>query len=168
MKRNVNTKNNINNILVYATPFKITDDKWIGFCYGKRFVAIENPYISEMNFDVEKGEYVFADRIQQDLLPTEIRKMIYLVPLSNEFFSLRVGKEQSIEIIITLIEKGYDIKKDIVCYKHGEDPYQVCEKLTDNLIVKITEYLNVIWNEKTSGENEILEPTLYLILYKNL
>lgn len=164
--------NIIPDILVYATHYKIEENvwgyKWVGFCYGKRFVVMEDPCKNKIDFNSEEGIYVFTKNEEQNLLPTAILKLTHSSPLSNEYFSLRIGKEKSIEIIMSLIEEGYDIEKDIVCYKHEKCPYRVCEKTTGNILVEMTEDAVVVWSEKSDTEQKNMEDVIYLQLYKNL
>lgn len=145
-------------ILVYATPFEIEKGKWgykwIGFCYGKRFTMIQNPYATEMIIDKENGNYVISNNDQKELLPTEIKKFIYGVPVSNHYFLLdkgKNGKAVSLEVVMELIEKGYDME-NIIMKKHSSifnrNENFLCkylEKETENIIVEIIDYETIIW-----------------------
>lgn len=140
--------NRISDVLVYAMPIQCGNKwgyKWIGFCYGKRFSVIANPCEENIILDKENGVYVFGDKEQEELLPVEIRKIMYSSPLSNRFFSMRVEKEKSFEIIMRLIESGYDVQNDIVCHATKNSPYQVCEVKTGNVLVEMKENGIVNW-----------------------
>ena len=161
----------IPNILVYSTPFEVSNDcwgyKWIGFYNGKRFSVIQRKCNGHIQLDKENGIYVFEENKQTDLLPEGLRKLIYKSPLPNKYFSLRIGKEQSFEIIMTLIEIGYDIENDVICRWTTEYPYQVCEKKTNRILAEITVEGNVVWHDLKEKKNT-MEDKMYLELYKKL
>ncbi len=161
----------IPDILVYSTPFEISDDqwgyKWIGFYNGKRFSVIQRKCDGNIQLDEEKGIYVFEENEQTNLLPEGLRKLIYKNPLSNKYFSLKIGKEQSFEIIMTLIENGYDIENDIVCRWTTEYPYQVCEKKNNRILAEIMVDGKVVWYA-IKEEKNTMEDKMYLELYKKL
>lgn len=147
------------NILVYATPFEIEKGKWgykwIGFCYGKRFSVIFNPYETEMIIDTENGNYLFYEKQQRKSLPTEIKKLTYEKPLSNHYFLLNKGKSVSLEVVMMLIEKGYNIENIVmnpyIKYTKGnyDDQYlcQYLERETKKIIVEILNDESVLWKE---------------------
>ena len=142
--------NRISDVLVYAMPIQCGDIwgyKWIGFCYGKRFSVIANPCEENIILDKENGVYVFGNKEQEELLPVEIRKIMYSSPLPNRLFSIRVEKEKSFEIIMMLIERGYDVQNDIVCHVTRNSPYQVCEVKTGKVLVEIEENGTVVWSD---------------------
>lgn len=145
------------NMLVHSTPFEIEKDKWgykwLGFCYGKRFSVILNPE-TESYSDEENGNYILGSDSERKSLPEEIRKLTYAKPLSNDYFLLSKGKETSIEVVMMLIERGYNIeniiKKPYLSYingKHNGDTY-LCEymdKKTERVIVEILDDESVLW-----------------------
>lgn len=140
------------NILVYATPFEIEKGKWgykwIGFCYRKRFSVIHNPYETEMIIDIENGNYLFFEKQQRKSLPPEIKKLTYGIPLSNKYFILNKGKSVSIEVVMMLIEKGYDINNITMQLnlENGNDYLcQYLEKETEKVIVEILNDESVLW-----------------------
>lgn len=147
----------ISDVLVYAMPIECGDKwgyKWIGFCYGKRFSVIANPCEEKIILDKENGVYVFGNKEQENLLPDEIRKIMYSSPLPNRLFSMRVEKEKSFEIIMRLIESGYDVQNDIVCHATRNSPYQVCDVKTGNVLVEIQENGVVVWLDNKMADLE--------------
>ena len=135
------------NILVYATPFEIENGKWgykwIGVYNGKRFIVIQNPYVKNIFVDQEKQEYIFTTYEQRKLLPLEIQKIAFgSLPLPNKYFILESGKKNmSIEIVVSLIEEGYDIK----CIELDKMHYKYIETKTKNIIAEILEDNSVLW-----------------------
>ena len=164
-------------ILVLETPYRIKNRnqnekdiwgyKWIGFCNGKRFVVTLNPY--DTIIDEVNGIYSFTTNEEENVLPERIRKVMYSHPLSNQYFILHAnGKETSIEVVMQLIEKGYDITKvtkDIYFgHKSEEKPY-LCKYIneeTGKLIVTIVTEGKVIW----AGDDSVNK--IYLDLLKKL
>ena len=136
------------NRLVYATPFEMEKDKWgykwVGICNGKRFSVIQNPYGNEVILDEEKQEYTFVTNDQRNLLPSEIIKLIWQIPLSNKYFILSDnGKEISIEVVLELLEKGYDISK---IEMEKVDPSILCRYVMENkVIVEILQDKSILW-----------------------
>ena len=142
------------NILVYVSPIEIEKGKWgykwIGICNGKRFSVIRNPYATEMVFDQSKQEYLFIIESQKDILPMEIKRLMYSTPLPNRYFLLGKGKFVSIEVVVSLIEKGYDItkvKKELYYpYINGNyNPYLCRYKTETEIIVEILDDESIVW-----------------------
>ena len=160
----------IPDILVYATPFEVSDNnwgyKWIGFYNNKRFSVIQKSNDGNVYIDEQHGEYIFEENEQVRLLPEKLCKLIHRNPLPNKYFSLRVAKEESFEIIMKLIENGYDIENDIICLCSKEYPYQVCDK-NNRIIAEITVEGRVVWHS-IKEEKEDMEDKIYLELYKKL
>lgn len=147
----------ISNILVYATNFKIEKGrwgyKWFGFCDGKRFTVIQDAKIQEVTFDELSGEYMIGNENHRKLLPMEIQKLTYENPLSNHYFECLKHKELSFEIVMQIIEKGYDVKnikmEDYCKYCDKGEPFsfRYIDKETKKVIVTIFEDLSVVWEE---------------------
>ena len=151
----------INNILVYATPFEISQGKWgykwIGFYNGKRLTIIEDPSVTEISFmetSFEENNYVFSKSCKEEL-PMEIKKFIYSNPLSNRYFLYGKDKEITIEIVMQIIEKGYDISdiKMEIYSPYGnekqEEPFlcrYICKE-NEKVLVEIQEDRSILWRE---------------------
>ena len=146
--------------LIYANHYvrpELSNDKgkwgyiWIGFCNGKRFSIIGDPALKADEIDDENGIYKICKRENIKLLPSELQRMIYGIPLSNKYFMFGTEfLEKSIEVVMSIIENNYDIDKvEMVKYMsfiNGDDKF-VCryiETETQNVIVEIQEDA-IIW-----------------------
>ena len=159
----------MSNLLVYCTPFEIQKGKWgykwIGFSEGKRFSVIQDPNSKKIYNG--NGEYVFSDNNQRELLPKEILKLTYSTPLSNSYFLFGKGKEVSLEVVMELIEKGYDITGiamqkyfPYINGKRNEENYlcQYLKKDTREIIVEILDDESVFWRDSiNTGEEKIYD-----------
>lgn len=101
-------------MLVFMSPFEASKDNWgymwVGFCDGKRFVVQGYEGAGDL-FDVENGRYFFSTKDMDDRIPTKIQKLMVTPPLSSLYFMLNQYRQVSIEAVMQIIEKGFDIAK---------------------------------------------------------
>jgi hypothetical protein len=144
----------IPDILVYSTPFEMEKNKWgqkwIGFYNGKRFLVVLNPNATEMVSNEIKNEYIISSTKQVKTLPDTLQKLIYSNPLSNRYFLYGKDREISIEVVMMLIEKGYDIN-NIYLKKHckyiDKDIYlcRYIDKANDKIIIEVQADKSILW-----------------------
>lgn len=144
------------NILVYATPFKIEEKKWgykwIGFYNGKRFEMLETDTTEFMHSETEnKNIYIFS-KANEDMLPHELSRMRFQVPLSIHYFLYGKEREITIEIVMELIEKGFNISlikmEKYNPYGNGNTNPFLCRyinKANGNIIVEIQTDKTILW-----------------------
>lgn len=144
------------NILVYSTPFKITEKKWghkwIGFYNGKRFKLLQ---VDTTDFVCSETEteiiYTFC-KANENMLPEGLNRIRYKPALSNHYF-LYKEKEITIEIVMQLIEKGYDIHKikmEIPLSWNDNEAEFLCryvDKANGNIIVEVQKDKSILWKE---------------------
>ena len=101
-------------ILVFATPFEASEDNWgymwTGFCEGKRFVVQEYEG-AEDYCDVENGRYFFSSDDGRDRIPARVKKVMWTTPLASPLFMSGDFRWISIEAMMQIVEKGYDVTK---------------------------------------------------------
>ena len=137
----------IPDMLVSAIPWFINDQekwkyKWDGFCFGKRFSVIQNPYEKELVIDIENNTYVFSKLSDEKYLPPEIIPIIYGVPLSNYYFIEGKRRHITVEAVMQLIEAGYNIA-NIEAHKYSRTNVEkyMCryyDKATGVLLIEVT------------------------------
>lgn len=151
----------IKNVLVYASSFEIEKDKWgyewKGFYNGKSFLMRQIPG-AELRIDEEKNEYIFSATGQEKLLPDVLERFRYSNPLPNNYFIIDKGKEAkliSVNIIMHIIEKGYDINNitvkrycDYINGKRNNESIYLCRYIdirTGAVIAELQEDLSILW-----------------------
>lgn len=144
------------NILVLSTPFKITDKewghKWIGFYNGKRFKLIKRR-IADFVYSETETEIVYTFSTDNEhILPFELNRMMYKPALSNLYFLYGKDKEMTVEIVMQLIEKGYDISTiKMIKYRSYFDTEEfLCRyinKVNGNIIVEVQTDKSILWKE---------------------
>lgn len=137
-------------ILVFARNFNLGKEKWgfkwCGFCNGKKFIVLCDPYAKEISFDSKNGMYIIGNYEQRKLLPANIYYMLVEPSLSNEYFILGKELELTTQIVLKIIESGYNIdniymkrgtsKENFLCrYINKENGYVVAEILKDHTII---------------------------------
>jgi hypothetical protein len=144
----------ISDILVYSTPFEMEKNKWgqkwIGFYNGKRFLVVLNPNATEMVSNEIKNEYIISSTKQVKTLPDTLQKLIYSIPLSNRYFLYGKHREISVEAVMMLIEKGYNINNIIMvkyCKYTDEDTYlcRYIDKGNGKIIARIQTDKTILW-----------------------
>ena len=143
------------NILVYATPYKATENKWgykwIGFYNGKRFLILQNPDTTEMMLNEIENKYIYSTKEQEELLPEDLRKLSYQSPLSNHYFLYGNDREITIEVVMQLIEKGYNISKITMeqysKYCNGNEEFLCRYIYNGNVIITILKDKSIRWEE---------------------
>lgn len=144
------------NILVFSTPFKITDKewghKWIGFYNGKRFKLIEKHATDFLYSETETEIICIFCKANENKMVFDLHKMMYKPALSIYYFLSGKDRETTVEIVMQLIEKGYDISKiKMITYcKYFDTEEFLCRyinKANGNIIVEIQTDKTILWKE---------------------
>ena len=142
------------NILVYSTPFKITDKewghKWVGFYKGTRFKLKEVKTTEFIYSETETEIICMFCKGNEHMLPEGLNRMRYNPALSIHYF-LYKEKEITFEIVMQLIEKGYNIhniKMETPLSWNNNEAEFLCryiDKSNGNIIIEVKKDKSIIW-----------------------
>lgn len=143
-------------MLVFMSPFEATKDNWgymwVGFCDGKRFV-VQGYEGAGDSCDVENGRYFFSIKEECDHIPEKIHNVMRKHPLESPLFMSGERRWISLEVVMQIIEKGYDITK---VERKREIYYLGGRPLVEVLPGGIVSWMDLEEKEKKMREDEVV------------